>query len=56
MVGGIVMAAKLNKKLRQEIYNKYDGHCAYCGCDMIDESYHPFLINNQIVNTLKNRG
>ena len=24
--------AKLNKKLRQEIYNKYDGHCAYCGC------------------------
>lgn len=26
--------AKLNKKLRQEIYNKYDGHCAYCGCEI----------------------
>ena len=26
--------AKLNKKLRIEIYNKYDGHCAYCGCEI----------------------
>ena len=21
-----------NKKVRKEIYNKYDGRCAYCGC------------------------
>lgn len=22
------------KKLRQEVYEKYDGHCAYCGCEL----------------------
>lgn len=21
----------ISKKIRQEVYNKYDGHCAYCG-------------------------
>lgn len=26
--------AKLNKKLRQEVYDKYNGHCAYCGCEI----------------------
>lgn len=26
--------AKQNKKLRQEIYDKYNGHCAYCGCEI----------------------
>lgn len=23
---------KLSKKQRQEVYDKYHGHCAYCGC------------------------
>lgn len=32
-MGGTVMA-KLNKKLRQEVYDKYNGHCAYCGCEI----------------------
>lgn len=22
----------MKKLLRQEVYNKYNGHCAYCGC------------------------
>lgn len=21
-----------SKKVRQQVYDKYDGHCAYCGC------------------------
>ncbi len=22
------------KKLRQQVYEKYNGHCAYCGCEL----------------------
>ncbi len=22
------------KKLREQVYNKYNGHCAYCGCEL----------------------
>lgn len=22
------------KKIREEVYNKYNGHCAYCGCEL----------------------
>lgn len=22
------------KKIREEVYRKYDGHCAYCGCEL----------------------
>lgn len=25
------MAKAISKKVRIEVYNKYDGHCAYCG-------------------------
>jgi hypothetical protein len=25
------MAKTISKKVRQEVYNKYNGHCAYCG-------------------------
>lgn len=24
----------MNKKLRQQVYDKYNGRCAYCGCDL----------------------
>lgn len=27
---------KLNKKQREELRRKYDGKCAYCGCDLPD--------------------
>lgn len=28
------MRKKLSKAERQQIYEKYNGHCAYCGCEM----------------------
>ena len=24
----------ISKKTREIVYNKYDGHCAYCGCEL----------------------
>lgn len=24
----------MNKKIRKQIYDKYNGHCAYCGCEI----------------------
>lgn len=24
----------ISKNLRLQVYNKYDGHCAYCGCEL----------------------
>jgi 5-methylcytosine-specific restriction endonuclease McrA len=24
----------MNKKIRQQVYTKYNGHCAYCGCEI----------------------
>lgn len=24
----------INKKTRQLVFNKYNGHCAYCGCEL----------------------
>lgn len=28
------MRRKLTKAERQQVYNKCDGHCAYCGCEL----------------------
>lgn len=28
------MAKTISKKVRQEVYQKYNGHCAYCGCEL----------------------
>lgn len=28
------MAKIYNKDLRKKIFNKYNGHCAYCGCQL----------------------
>lgn len=25
---------KLSKEQRQNVFDKYDGHCAYCGCEL----------------------
>ncbi|MGN1155274.1 MAG: HNH endonuclease [Agathobacter sp.] len=24
----------MNKEIRKKVYNKYNGHCAYCGCEI----------------------
>lgn len=28
------MRKAIPKSIRQEVYAKYDGHCAYCGCEL----------------------
>lgn len=34
------MRKKLTKSERLEIYNKTDGHCAYCGCEIPLKGFH----------------
>jgi len=34
------MKKKLTKKERKEIYNKYNGHCAYCGRAINFNNFH----------------
>lgn len=33
------MAKISNKKVRELIFNKYNGHCAYCGCKLTNKNY-----------------
>lgn len=28
------MRKPISKELRRKVYEKYDGHCAYCGCEL----------------------
>ncbi|MFQ8923950.1 MAG: HNH endonuclease [Clostridium paraputrificum] len=40
------------KKVREEVYKMYDGHCAYCGCeieykDMQVDHIHPFYLEGK---------
>lgn len=35
----------MNKKDRQLIFDKYDGHCAYCGCKLV-KGWHADHIEN----------
>ena len=30
---------RLTKKQRHEVYMKYDGHCAYCGCELDEKKF-----------------
>ena len=31
------MRKAISKRIRQQVYNKYNGHCAYCGCSLAYE-------------------
>ena len=51
------------KNIRKLVYEKYDGHCAYCGCllhydemqvDHIDSVWHSELNNSQSNNEIDN--
>ena len=51
------------KELRQQVYEKYNGHCAYCGCELeykdmqvdhVDSVYKAESLNKQIDNSLDN--
>lgn len=51
------------KELRQAVYDKYNGHCAYCGCeitlkemqiDHIESKWHAELKGEEVDNTIEN--
>lgn len=51
------MASRFSKKIRQQVYDKYGGHCAYCGReiayeDMQVDHIHPQYLGggNEIEN------
>jgi 5-methylcytosine-specific restriction endonuclease McrA len=53
----------IDKKTRKQVYDKYNGHCAYCGCEMaikdmqIDHLVSQFSSvyhGNQVDNSLGN--
>lgn len=52
-----------SKEIRKKIYDKYNGHCAYCGCvldikdmqiDHINSKYISEYYNEEIDNSLNN--
>jgi len=54
---------KLSKKQRQEVYDKYHGHCAYCGCvleykdmqvDHIESRYKAEYRGEDVDNSIEN--
>lgn len=58
------MARKsITKAMRQLVYEKYNGHCAYCGCELdikdmqvdhIESVYHAELAGQQADDSLDN--
>lgn len=34
------MSMQFSKSTRESVFNKYDGHCAYCGCELKLSNYH----------------
>ena len=36
----IVMRKQLTKSERKAVYEKYNGHCAYCGCKILPKGFH----------------
>jgi len=52
----------MRKELREKVFDKYDGHCAYCGCklqmkdmqvDHIDSQYLTRLKNEKVIETIE---
>ena len=57
------MRKAIPKKIRQQVYDKYNGHCAYCGChleykdmqvDHIDSVYRAEYNGKKINNSIEN--
>lgn len=51
------------KRIREQVYNKYNGHCAYCGCELeykdmqvdhINSVYRAIYIHNGVDECLSN--
>lgn len=57
------MRKAIPKKIRQQVYEKYGGHCAYCGCELeyknmqvdhIEPVYRALYQGNEANNTTDN--
>lgn len=57
------MRKPISKQLRQQVYDKYNGHCAYCGCELelkdmqidhIDAVYRSKLQGRDTDNSIDN--
>lgn len=51
------------KNIRQQVYEKYDGHCAYCGCELeykdmqvdhLDSVYRADILGQEPDNSIDN--
>lgn len=43
------------KKIREDVYNKYGGHCAYCGCELDIKDMQVDHIESVYLAELKNK-
>lgn len=43
----------MKKELRQEVFDKYEGHCAYCGCELKMDDMQVDHIDSQYLTRLK---
>ena len=41
----------ISKELRFKVYNKYNGHCAYCGCELEYKDMQVDHIDSYYINT-----
>lgn len=48
------MRKPISKKIREQVYMKYDGHCAYCGCKLNYKDMQVDHIVSVYVDTLRN--
>ena len=57
------MAKRISKELRRQVYEKYDGHCAYCGCiitpkemqvDHLESQYRAERRGEEVDNSIDN--
>jgi len=57
------MRKSIHKNIRQQVYDKYNGHCAYCGCELemkdmqvdhIDSVYRAGYYGKEADNTIQN--
>lgn len=42
------------KKIREQVYAKYNGHCAYCGCELEYKDMQVDHIKSVYVSTMQN--
>lgn len=48
------MRKPIPRKVREEVYAKYDGHCAYCGCELKYEEMQVDHIESVYITSMHN--